>query len=99
MAAWVGKVTALAAPLVEAAADHVMTAEKLHADDTPVPVLAPGTGKTKTGRLWVYLRDEQPYGGQGPPAVVFLHFPHRPGVHPRAHPAAVPGFLLGYWYF
>jgi transposase len=52
MAAWVSKVTALAAPLVEAAADHVMTAEKLHADDTPVPVLAPGTGKTKTGRLW-----------------------------------------------
>jgi transposase len=71
MAAWVGKVTALAAPLVKAAVDHVMTAEKLHADDTPVPVLAPGTGKTKTGRLWVYLRDERPYGGQGPPAVVY----------------------------
>ena len=79
MAAWVGKVTALAAPLVEAAADHVMTAEKLHADDTPVPVLAPGTGKTKTGRLWVYLRDERPYGGQGPPAVVYRYSPDRRG--------------------
>ena len=43
---------------------HVMAAEKLHADDTPVPVLAPGTGKTKTGRLWVYVRDERPYGGR-----------------------------------
>src|SRR5438128_3744869 len=93
MAAWVGKVTALAAPLVEAAADHVMTAEKLHADDTPVPVLAPGTGKTKTGRLWVYLRDEQPYGGQGPPAVVYRYSPDRRGEHPRAHLAAFHGFL------
>jgi transposase len=93
MAAWVGKVTALAAPLVEAAADHVMTAEKLHADDTPVPVLAPGTGKTKTGRLWVYLRDERPYGGQGPPAVVYRYSPDRRGEHPRAHLAAFHGFL------
>jgi transposase len=46
MAAWVGKVTALVAPLVETVAQHVMAAQKLHADDTPVPVLAPGTGKT-----------------------------------------------------
>ena len=64
MAAWVGKITALASPLVEAVAGHVMAAEKLHVDDTPVPVLAPGTGRTKTGRLWVYLRDERPFGGR-----------------------------------
>src|SRR6266699_2653570 len=93
MAAWVGKVTALAAPLVEAAAAHVMAAAKLHADDTPVPVLAPGTGKTKTGRLWVYLRDERPYAGQGPPAVVYRYSPDRRGEHPRAHLAAFHGFL------
>jgi transposase len=73
MATWVGKITALAAPLVEAVADHVMAAEKLHVDDTPVPVLAPGMGKTKTGRLWVYLRDERPFGGRAPPAVVYCY--------------------------
>jgi transposase len=93
MASWVGKVTALVAPLIEAAADHVMAAAKLHADDTPVPVLAPGTGKTKTGRLWVYLRDERPYGGHGPPAVVYRYSPDRRGEHPRAHLAHFHGFL------
>jgi len=93
MAAWVGKVTALTAPLVERIADHVMAAEKLHADDTPVPVLAPGTGKTKTGRLWVYLRDERPFGAATPPAVVYRYSPDRRGEHPRAHLAAFRGFL------
>jgi len=93
MAAWVGKVTALAAPLVEAVADHVMAAEKLHVDDTPVPVLAPGTGKTKTGRLWVYLRDERPFGGRAPPAVVYRYSPDRKAEHPRAQLADFHGFL------
>ena len=60
MANWVGKSVWIAAPLVEAISDHVMAATALHGDDTPVPVLAPGAGKTKTGRLWVYLRDERP---------------------------------------
>jgi transposase len=93
MAAWVGKVTALASPLVEALADHVMAAEKLHVDDTPVPVLAPGTGKTKTGRLWVYLRDERPFGGRAPPAVVYRYSPDRKAEHPRAQLADFHGFL------
>jgi len=93
MAAWVGKMAALASPLVEAAADHVMAAEKLHVDDTPVPVLAPGTGKTKTGRLWVYLRDERPFGGRAPPAVVYRYSPDRKGEHPRAQLADFHGFL------
>ena len=77
LADWVGKAAWLLAPLVEAVADHVMAAEKLHADDTPVPVLGPGTGKTKTGRLWVCLRDERPYGGPAPPAVVYRYSPDR----------------------
>ena len=77
--------------LVEEVAHHVMAAEKLHADDTPVPVLAPGTGKTKTARLWVYLRDERPYGGRVPPAVVYRYSPDRKGEHPRAHLAEFPG--------
>jgi len=93
LADWVGKATALVSPLVEAVAQHVMAAEKLHADDTPVPVLAPGTGKTKTGRLWVYLRDERPYGGRAPPAVVYRYSPDRKGEHPRAHLAGFRGFL------
>jgi transposase len=93
MATWVGKVTALASPLVEAIADHVMAAEKLHVDDTPVPVLAPGTGKTKTGRLWVYLRDERPFGGRAPPAVVYRYSSDRKAEHPRAQLAHFHGFL------
>src|SRR5262245_27899698 len=93
MAAWVGKVTALASPLVEAVADHVMAADKLHVDDTPVPVLAPGTGKTKTGRLWVYLRDERPFSGQAPPAVVYRYSPDRKAEHPRAQLTGFHGFL------
>jgi len=93
LADWVGKATALVSPLVEAIADHVMAAEKLHVDDTPVPVLAPGTGKTKTGRLWVYLRDERPHGGQAPPAVVYRYSPDRKGEHPRAQLADFRGFL------
>jgi transposase len=93
LADWVGKTAALVSPLVEAVAQHVMAAEKLHADDTPVPVLAPGTGKTKTGRLWVYLRDERPYGGEAPPAVVYRYSPDRKGEHPRAQLANFRGFL------
>ena len=93
LADWVGKAAALVAPLVEAVAHHVMAAEKLHVDDTPVPVLAPGTGKTKTGRLWVYLRDERTHGGRAPPAVVYRYSPDRKGEHPRAQLADFRGFL------
>ena len=93
LADWVGKAAWLLSPLVETVASHVMAGEKLHADDTPVPVLAPGTGKTKTGRLWVYLRDERPYGGPAPPAVVYRYSPDRKGEHPRAHLARFRGFL------
>ena len=93
LADWVGKAAWLVSPLVEAVASHVMAAEKLHADDTPVPVLAPGTGKTKTGRLWVYLRDDRPHGGLASPAVVYRYSPDRKGEHPRAHLAEFHGFL------
>ena len=57
----------------------------MHVDDTPVPVLAPGTGKTKTGRLWTYVRDERPFAGARPPAALFFYSPDRKGEHPRAH--------------
>jgi len=70
-----------------------MTAQKLHADDTPVPVLAPGNGKTKTGRLWTYVRDERPAGESTPPAVWFAYSEDRKGEHPRRHLANFTGAL------
>src|SRR6202167_2565519 len=60
LAGWVGATSELLAPLIEALRRHVMAAQKLHADDTPVPVLAPGNGKTRIGRLWTYVRDDRP---------------------------------------
>jgi transposase len=93
MANWVGKSVWIAAPLVEAISDHVMAATALHGDDTPVPVLAPGAGKTKTGRLWVYLRDERPYAGPAPSAVIYRYSPDRKGEQPQRHLARFRGFL------
>jgi transposase len=93
MADWVGKAAGLLRPLVDAIAAHVMAADKLHADDTPVPVLDPGRGRTKTGRLWVYLRDDRPCAGAAPPAVLYRYSPDRKGEHPRAHLACFRGLL------
>lgn len=93
LADWVGKSAWLMRPLIEAIGTHVLAAERLHADDTPVPVLAPGSGRTKTGRLWVYLRDERPYGGSDPPAVLYRYSPDRKGAHPREHLKSFKGFL------
>lgn len=93
LAEWVGKTAALTRPLVEAVERHVMAGGRLHADDTPVPVLEPGRGKTKTGRLWVYLRDERPWGGQAPPAVIYRYSPDRKGEHPRDHLGSFRGDL------
>jgi hypothetical protein len=89
----VGGVSQLLAPLVEALRRHVMSASKLHADDTPVPVLAPGLGRTKTGRLWTYVRDDRPAGDATPPAVWFAYSPDRKGDHPQAHLSHFSGTL------
>src|SRR5207253_5212760 len=64
---------------------YVLAAGKLHADDTPVPVLSPGTGKTKTGRLWTYVRDDRPASDSAAPAVWFAYSPDRKGEHPARH--------------
>ena len=93
LADWVGGTSALLAPLVEALRRHVMSATKLHADDTPVPVLAPGNGKTKTGRLWTYVRDDRPAGDATPAAVWFAYTPDRKGEHPQAHLSKFAGTL------
>ena len=85
MAGWVGAASDLLGPLVDAIGRHVFAGRKLHADDTPMPVLAPGTGKTKTGRLWTYVRDDRPAGEQAAPAVWFAYSEDRRGEHPRQH--------------
>jgi transposase len=85
LAGWVGATSELLTPLVQAVRDHVLAASKLHADDTPVPVLAPGTGKTRTGRLWTYVRDDRPSGSADAPAVWFAYTPDRKGERPREH--------------
>ena len=92
-AEWLGHVAWLLRPLVELIAVHVMAGRAIHADDTPVDVLAPGTGKTKTGRLWVYLRDERPHGGAAPPAVLYRYTPDRKGEHCRKELASFVGYL------
>jgi transposase len=85
LADWVGGSSRLLAPLIDALRRYVLAGRKLHADDTPVPVLAPGTGKTKTGRLWTYVRDDRPAGDPSPPAVWFAYSPDRKGEHPQRH--------------
>jgi transposase len=93
MADWVGQTARLMRPLVDAVCTHVMSAERVHADDTTVPVLDPGRGKTKTGRLWCYARDDQPFGGQAAPAVLYCYSPDRKAEHPRQHLAGFRGIL------
>ena len=85
LAGWVGASSELLSPLVAALHKHVLAGSKLHADDTPIPVLAPGNGKTRTGRLWTYVRDDRPAGQDSPPAVWFAYSPDRKGKHPRQH--------------
>lgn len=93
LAKWVGHGAKLLQPLVDALRRHVMAATKLHADDTPVPVLAPGNGQTKTGRLWVYVRDDRNSGDITPPAVWFAYSPDRKGIHPQQHLESFGGTL------
>lgn len=85
LAEWVGACSTLMQPLIEALGRYVLSADKLHADDTPVPVLSPGSGKTKQGRLWAYVRDDRPSGSTDPPAVLFRYSPDRKGKHPCEH--------------
>jgi transposase len=93
LADWVGGSSRLLGPLVEALRRYVMAAGKLHADDTPVPVLAPGQGKTKTGRLWTYVRDDRPAGDDAAPAVWLAYSPDRKGEHPERHLGKFRGTL------
>lgn len=89
LADWVGAAAQTLMPMVEAIGAHVFAAERIHADDTTVPVLDVGT--TRTGRLWTYVRDDRPFGGPAPPAAVYFYSPDRGGGHPEAHLAAYAG--------
>jgi transposase len=85
LADWVGGASELLGPLIEQLGRYVLAGQKVHGDDTPVPVLSPGRRSTKQGRLWTYVRDDRPAGSSEPPAVLFRYSPDRKGEHPRAH--------------
>jgi transposase len=91
LADWVGAAAATLMPLVLLIRTHVFAAERIHADDTTVQVLA--KGKTRTGRLWTYVRDDRPFGGPDPPAAIFFYSPDRSAKHPEQHLAGYAGFM------
>src|SRR5215475_161076 len=91
LADWVGAAAATLMPLVGVIRAHVFAAARIHADDTTVPVLA--KGKTRTGRLWTYVRDDRPFGGLDPPAAVFFYSPDRGAKHPEQHLAGYAGLM------
>ena len=93
MADWVGRSMELVRPLIDAVGKHVMQGPAIHTDDTPVPVQAPGTGKTKTGRIWTYLRDERDWQGAAAPAAFYRYSPDRKGARPQDHLKHYEGFL------
>lgn len=93
LSGWVDACCRLLSPLEEALRQYVLTNGKLHADDTPVPVLLPGNKKTKTGRLWTYVRDDRNAGSMQPAAVWFAYSPDRKGLHPQSHLAGFSGVL------
>jgi transposase len=93
LAGWVGGACWWLEPLQARLAAHVFASTKLFADDTPLPVLDPGRGRTKTGRLWVYARDDRPWAGPDPPAAVYFYSPDRKAKWPTAHLEGFQGVL------
>ncbi len=93
LANWVGGACWWLEPLQARLAAHVFGSGKIFADDTPIPVLDPGRGRTKTGRLWVYTCDDRPWGGPDPPAAVYFYSPDRKAERPASHLEAFHGVL------
>jgi transposase len=91
LADWVGACAATLAPLVALIRAHVLDGERIHGDDTTVPVLA--KAKTTTGRLWTYVRDDRPFGGNATPAALFYYSPNRTAAHPLRHLTGWRGIL------
>ncbi|WP_429498373.1 IS66 family transposase [Robbsia andropogonis] len=93
MTSWVGEAALLLRLLAEAIGRYVRAADKIHTDDTPVPVLEPGRGKTRTARLWTYVRDDRAAASRAPPAVWYQYSPDRKGERVRQHLAGYTGIL------
>lgn len=93
MAGWVGRMGAALAPIAERIERHVLKGAAIHTDDTPIPVLDPGRGRTKTGRLWAHVRDERPHGSAVPPAAFYKYSADRKGERPREYLRDYAGFL------
>ena len=93
LSGWVGAACWWLEALHERLIAHVLAAERIFADDTPLPVLDPGRGRTKTGRLWAYTRDDRSYGDTTPPAVVFIYAPDRTAARPAEHLGGFRGIL------
>lgn len=85
LASWAGQCARLLEPLVEELRKEIFSSSEIHGDDTPIKVLAPGTGKTKIGRIWTYVRDGRPHGDKTPPAVCYFYSPDRTGDRPKEH--------------
>jgi transposase len=93
LADYVGQAAWLLAPIAEGIRAHVFAAEKIHGDDTPVAVLAPGLGRTWTGRLWTFVRDDRPFCGTAPPAAAYFFSPNRKAEHSAGYLRGFSGFL------
>ena len=93
LADWVGRVAFLLRPVWERLLDTLRTSAKLFADETTAPVLDPGRGRTKTGQLFAYARDDRPWGGTDPPIVAYVYAPDRKAARPIAHLAGFRGVL------
>ncbi len=93
MAGWVGACSSLLTPLINELRDYIFSGSEVNGDDTPIRVLAPGTGKTKTGRLWTYVRDGRPHGDKTPIAVCYFFSPDRKGERPYGHLKDFKGVL------
>ena len=93
LADWIGQMGFLLSPLADAIGRHAKAGVAVHADDTPVPVLDPGRGRAKTGRLWTLVRDERPWNGPAPPAAFYLYSPDRKGEHAETLLSSCRGYL------
>ena len=93
LADWVGKSAALLEPLAKAIERHVLAGQAIFADDTPVKMLSPGAGKTKTARLWAYVRDERPWASEAPPAAFYRFSRDRKGEQPTEHLKNYTGWM------
>lgn len=93
LASWVAECAKLLTPLADAIGRYVVAGSKVHADDTPVPVLEPGRGKTRTARVWTYVRDDRPAGSSDPPAVWYRYSPDRRAARPASHLRGFCGIL------